>query len=150
MHFQGRTTNAKPVDSFRLQQETWRRAYAEAHSLRERCPTVEQLVVNMAFADLKQTGTYSGRMHSFSASAKAFFAIACPRTLCLGGGFDLDPLILDLLGTGGTTSTGTLECRGWLDSARPAHAQCRLQALYRFEVRYNAGAPSASNRRTRD
>jgi len=148
MHFQGRTTNAKPVDSFRRQQETWRRAYAEACSLRERFPTVEQLVVDMAFTDLKQMGSYSGRMHSFTGSAKAFFAIACPRTLCLGGGFDLYPLILDLLGTGGTTSTGTLECRGWLDSARPAHAQCLLQIHCQFEVRYNARAPGASNRRT--
>ena len=141
--------NKKPGDAFRRQQETWRRAYAEAYTLRERFPTVEQLVVDTAFTDLKEIGIYSPQMHSFSASAKAFFAIACPRTLCLDGGFDLDSILLAMLRNDRTTSIGTLECQGWLNPTRPESARCLLQMHYRLRVLYDAPQASASNQCTR-
>jgi hypothetical protein len=144
MYLSHRNPNEKPGDSFKRQRETWRRAYAEACSLRERFPQVELVVVDMAFTDVKQMGRYSAQMRSFSASAKAFFAIAGPRTLCLDGGFDLDPIVLDLLGTGDTTTTGTLECRGWVDPTRPEHARCLLQMHYRLRVFYDAPEPNPS------
>ena len=67
-------------DSFKRQQESWRHAYAQASSLRERFPSVEQLVVEMTFIDPKGMGRYSAQMRGFSPAAKAFFAIPCPRT----------------------------------------------------------------------
>jgi hypothetical protein len=141
-------TSKKQGDSFRQQQESWRRAYADAPSLRERFPQVEQLVLEMTFTDLQAFGTYSAQMRSFSPPAKAFFAIACPRTLCLDGGFDLDSVIRSMLACGGTTGGGTLECQGWLDPARPENARCLLQMHYRLQVRYDT--PTAGRqRRTR-
>jgi hypothetical protein len=137
-----------PGDSFRRQQEVWRRAYAEAQSVRECFPKVEEIVFEMAFTDLKQLGTYSPQMRSLSASAKAFFAIACPRTLCLDGGFDLDSVIRSMLACGGTTGGGTLECNGWVDPARPDHARCHLKMKYRLHVSYNTPQAGAQ-RRTR-
>ena len=123
-------------DSFRRQQETWRRAYAEATLVREQFPKVEEIVFEMTFMDLKGVGTYSPQMRGLSGSSKAFFAIACSRTLCLDGGFDLGPVIRSMLGCGGTEAGGTLECPGWLDPARPEHARCLLQMQYRLHVRY--------------
>jgi hypothetical protein len=142
-------TSKKQGDSFRQQQENWRRAYAEAVSLRERFPRVEQLVLEMAFTDLQAFGTYSAQMRSFSPPAKAFFAIACPRTLCLDGGFDLDAIVRTMLARGATTSAGTLECQGRITSARPEHARCLLQLHYRFEVLYDAAQTGAAKRRPR-
>ncbi len=136
----------KPGDSFRRQQENWRRAYAEAFSLRERFPKVEEIVFEMAFTDLKGIGTYSPQMRSLSASAKAFFAIPCPRTLCLDGGFDLDSMIRAVLDCGGTTSGGALECQGWLDPARPENGRCLLQMRYRLQVRYDTPQTSRQRR----
>jgi hypothetical protein len=141
--------NMKPGDSFRQQHETWRRAYAGAYSVRERFPRVEELVLDMAFTDRRAMGTYSAQMRSFSASAKAFFAIPCPRTLCLEGGFDLDAMILSMLGAGATTSTGTLECHGWVKPTRTEDARCVLQMHYRLRARYDAPEASTSKRRTR-
>jgi hypothetical protein len=141
--------NKKQEDSFRQQRETWRRAYAEAHSVRERFPEVEQLVLDMAFTDLKGIGRYSPQMRSFSASAKAFFAIACPRTLCLDGGFDLDSTILAMLASDRIMSIGTLECRGWVDPARPENARCLLQMRYQLQARYVAPKASGSGQSTR-
>jgi hypothetical protein len=149
MLLRNKDTSRKQGDSFRQQQETWRRAYAEALSLRERFPKVEQLVLDMAFTDLKALGIYSPQMRSFSAPAKAFFAIACPRTLCLDGGFDLDAVVRTMLARGATTSAGTLECQGWINPTRPDHARCLLQLHYRFEVVYDVPPVAATKRRTR-
>jgi hypothetical protein len=86
-------------------------------------------------------------MHSFSASAKAFFAIACPRTLCLDGGFDLDPILLTMLGTGATTSSGILVCGGGVKATPTEHGPCLLQMHYRLQARYDAAAASAAKQR---
>jgi hypothetical protein len=144
-----KNVSSKEPDSFKQQHDLWLRAYAEARSVRERFPKVEQLVVEMVFTDLTQTGRYSSQMRSFSASAKAFFAIACPRTLCLDGGFDLDSVICALLGTDATQSTGILECRGRLKSTHTQNARCLLQAHYRLQVLYDAPEASPSKRRAR-
>jgi hypothetical protein len=143
-----RDGNGKQGGAFKQQHETWRRAYAEAYRVQERFPKVEQLVFDMAFTDLKKIGRYSPQMRSFSASAKAFFAIACPRTLCLDGGFNLDPILLTLLGTEATTSIGTLECHGWVMSTHTENERCLLQMHYRLQARYDAPEASASNQRT--
>lgn len=130
-------------DSFKHQHETWRRAYAESIPMQERFPRVEQLVVDMAFTDPSASGTYSARMHGFSAGAKAFFAVACPRTLCLHGGFDLDAAVSAMLASGAATSSGMLECHGWLDPTRPDHAPCRLQMHFRLQAQYEIAEGSA-------
>jgi hypothetical protein len=79
-------------------------------------------------------------MRSFSASAKAFFAFACPRTLCLHGGFDFDPLIVDLIAAGDTIATGTVECRGGLGRTPSEDTRCLLQLHYRIQISYRAPA----------
>jgi len=138
--------NGGTKDSFRRQHETWRRAYAEACTLRERFPKVEELVLDMVFVDLKAIGTYSPQMRSFSASAKAFFAIACPRTLCLEGGFDLNSIVGEVLGGRAGRSVGSLECQGWIDPTHGEHGRCLLQLHYRLQVRFGS-PPRASSRR---
>jgi hypothetical protein len=135
--------NAKQDDVFRRQQETWRRAYAEATSMRERFPRIEQLTVDMTFTDGRGFGTYSPRMHSFSPSAKAFFAIACPRTLCLDGGFDLDALVVKLLRTSAKSAAGTLECMGRMRPEHSGDGRCQLQMNYRVEILYSLAARRA-------
>jgi hypothetical protein len=126
-----------PGDSFRRQSESRRRAYAEARSLRERFPGVEEVVADLVFIDHKHLGVYSGQLRRSSAAAKAFFCIACPRALCLGGGFDLDPLIVEMIMTGNSAATGIVECVGWLDP-QCEHTRCLLQLSYRIDLRYVA------------
>jgi hypothetical protein len=128
--------NKKREDSFGQQREEWRRAYAEAQSVRERFPQVERLVIGVTFIDVKGVGKYSAQMRSFSAAAKAFFAFACPRTLCLHGGFDIDPIIRSSLDASRTTSSGNVECGGWVHPLHTEDARCLLQMRYEFEVVY--------------
>jgi hypothetical protein len=137
----------KQDNLFGQQREEWRRAYAEALSVRERFPRVEQLVIDMAFTDLKGVGRYSAQMRSFSPSAKAFFAFACPRTLCLHGGFDLEPIIVKLLHDQRNASTGNLKCNGWVHPEHTEDARCLLQMRYRLQVLYEVPKASSSSRR---
>ena len=137
----------KQDNLFGQQRDEWRRAYAEALTVRERFPRVELLVIDMAFIDLKGVGRYSAQLRSFSPSAKAFFAIACPRTLCLHGGFDLEPLIVKLLHDQRAASTGNLKCNGWVHPDRREDARCLLQMRYRLEVLYDQSKASSASRR---
>jgi hypothetical protein len=136
IYFSQRISSEKSGDSFKRQEESWRRAYAVAGSLRERFPQIDQVVVDMVFEDVKKAGTYSTQMRSFSASAKAFFAFPCPRTLCLDGGYDLDPLIVELLAAGDTSAMGIMECRGALGATRSEDARCLLRMHYRIQIHY--------------
>lgn len=142
-----RNTKLKAGDSFRRQEESWRRAYAEANSLRERFPEIEQVIADMRFTDSKAMGVYSAQRRSFSASAKAFFSIPCPRALCLEGGFHLDTVVAQMIAGGLTTAEGTLECAGWIDASRTQHARCLLRLSYQIEVEYHAPEPVVVARR---
>jgi hypothetical protein len=144
-----RERSGKQRDPFKQQHNTWLRAYADAYSVRERFPKVEQIVFEMVFTDLKELARYSPQMRRFSPSAKAFFAFACPRTLCLGGGFDLDSIIVAMLDSGATASIGNLECHGCLAPARSENANCLLQLHYRIQISYGAPPTSASGRPSR-
>jgi len=137
----------KQENSFRQQRERWMRAYAEAQSMRERLPQVEQLVLSIGFTDRHGIGTYSPQMRSLSAAAKAFFAIPCPRTLCLDGGFDLDPIILTMLDANQTASAGILTCQGWVDPGRAEDARCHLELRYEFQARYDPSHVSRARHR---
>jgi len=139
----------KQDNSFGQQREEWRRAYAAALSVRERFPRVEQLVLDMAFSDPKAIGRYSAQMRSFSAPAKAFFAFACPRTLCVHGGFDLDPLIVTLLNSHRTSVSGILKCHGWVHPEHTESARCLLQMHYQLQAVYEMPKASGSGGRAR-
>ena len=140
----------RPQDgSFGLQREMQRRAYAEAPSVRERFPRLEQLTIDMTFRDVKLLGTYSPQMRSLSASAKAFFAFGCPRTLCLQGGFDLDPIIQSMFESDRGKSSGIVQCQGWLHPLRSDNARCRLELHYTLQLAYERSESTRLSRRTR-
>jgi hypothetical protein len=134
----------KQVDSFKRQRDVRRKAYAETLKLRERFPDVEQVVLEVTFTDSRRMGTYSPQMHSFYPGAKAFFEIACPRTLCVDGGFDLDAIVEAMLSRTHGTEIGTLECDGWLDPLHTSSARCLLRMRYRLQGCYGASKPQAS------
>ena len=141
--------NRRQDGSFEEQRETQRRAYAEARSVWERFPRLERLTIDMTFKDTKLLETYSSQMRSFGAAAKAFFVFACPRTLCLQGGFDLDPIIQSLFESDRAKSSGTLQCQGWLHSSRSDNVCCRLQLHYVLQLSYASWESTRLSRRTR-
>ena len=125
-----------PGDAFKRQDESWRRAYAQAPSLGERFPGVLQLVTEISFIDARGLGRYSAQTRTLSPSAKALFALPCPRTLCLDGGFDLDAVVARLIAAGEIAAAGTLECGGRIG---PGHS-CLLRLDYSILIEYGTVA----------
>ena len=102
--------------------------------MRERFPRLGQLIIEMMFSDTQRLGIYSPQLRTLGASAKAFFAFACPRTLCLDGGFDLDPIVQGAFEKDRAGSSGTLQCRGWLHPSRSDDTRCRLELRYALHL----------------
>jgi len=132
--------NAKESqDSYARQHDAWRRAYAQAELLRTRFPEVASLSVELTFEDPHSAGHYSSQMRGFGPAAQAMLAFACPRTLCLGGGFDLDPVAVAMLARGKEASSGTLVCDGHLRPREGSDAPvkpCGLRLHYRLIAAY--------------
>jgi len=130
---------SKHTDTFKRQSEQWRHAYVQAGTLAELFPKVEELIIASTFVDPISLGHYSPRQHSIFPAAKAFFAVPCPRTLCLHGGFRLEEIVLKLLKSGRDSVSGTLECAGQMEPPESQPVPCALRMEYRIDARY---APS--------
>ncbi len=126
----------KQAGAYKQQRDSRRRAYVDTPSLRQECPHVEQLVVQLTFADPKGFAKHSPQMHTYSPAAKAFFAVACPSSMCLHGGFDLGPTIAQMLAAGVETVTGTATCPGWRGPTRSDADRCLIEMRYRLSVSY--------------
>lgn len=126
----------KQAGAYKQQRESRRRAYVDTPSLRQECPRVEQLVVQLTFADPKGIAQHSPQMHTYSPAAKAFFAVACPSSMCLHGGFDLGPIIAQMLAEGVGSVTGTSTCPGWRGPTRSDADRCLIEMRYRLSVSY--------------
>jgi hypothetical protein len=124
-------------DSYREQKEGRRRAYLAARTLRELFPAVEEVQLHMTFVDPHNASQHSPQVHSFLPGARAFFEVACPFSMCIGGGFDLRRIVADLTARNGEIASGKLTCQGWHSRDRlGASDRCLLQLHYRLTVRY--------------
>jgi hypothetical protein len=128
----------KRQTAYRQQQDSRRRAYLGARSLREELPRIERLVLHMSFVDPRGAGHHSPQMHTFSAGAKAFFSVPCPCSLCLDGGFDLGPAVAHILAVAAEASTGRLVCQGWQGPQRGDQDHCSIEMRYRLSACYLA------------
>ena len=126
----------KRQTAYRQQQDSRRRAYMSARSLHEELPRIERLVLQMSFSDPRGTAKHSPQMHTFSPGAKAFFAVPCPCSLCLDGGFDLGQAVARVLAAGAEASTGRLICQGWQGPQRTDKDRCGIEMRYRLSACY--------------
>lgn len=141
IRFSGRGNTGKQPDSFKHQVELWRNEYAHAASLRERHPELDALVIDCKFIDPSNFGTYSPRTQSFYPAAKAFFGFACPRLLCLNGGFRLDEIVRQLIASKKLEASGVLECTGHLHPQDAQPTPCGLRLQYKVDAQLNADVP---------
>ena len=128
----------KSTDNYKQERETRRRAYMSAPSLKQQFPAVEQVVLELIFADSSGIAKHSPQTHTFGPAARAYFDVTCPFSSCLGGGFDLSRVISDMLSHRQRTVSGKLHCHGWQDRGRIGERRCLLELQYRITVGYEA------------
>jgi hypothetical protein len=128
----------REAGAYKQQRESRRRAYVDTPCVREELPGVEQLVVRLIFADPKTATRHSPQTHTYLPGAKAFFAVPCPSSMCLQGGFDLGPAIAKMLADGSGEVTGTATCPGWRAPSRTDPDRCLIEMRYTLTVSYKA------------
>jgi hypothetical protein len=129
--------STKHPDSFKQQRELRRRAYVSTRTMREELPIVAELVLELRFRDPHGIAKHSAQTHSFAPGAKAFFAIACPSSSCLDGGYDLSGDVARLLAQRGNEASGSMNCLGWQSTGHAHKDRCMLEMSYRITVRYS-------------
>ncbi|MCW5619712.1 MAG: hypothetical protein KIS79_01195 [Burkholderiales bacterium] len=126
----------KTPGAYKQQRDGQRRAYSLSSSLVETYPALDQLVLKMTFSD--PLGAGSQQAHMFAAGAKAFFFIACPCSICLEGGFDLESVVAKLVAARREQGAGELTCRGWRSIARDDEHRCLTKLSYSMSLLYKA------------
>jgi hypothetical protein len=127
----------RQLDAYKQERDTRRRAYMNAPSLREKFPHVEQVALELIFADPTGVGKHSPQIHTFGPAARAYFEVACPCSACLSGGFDLSAVISNMLSHRRTAVSGKSSCDGWQDRGRVGEHRCPLELSYRVTASYD-------------
>ncbi len=130
------SANAEVTRQGRAEQR--RRARAAAHLVRTSFPQVEQLRIELSFADASSISP-AGQVHVLYPPAPAFFIYPCPHSDC-DGEFDLDDAVRKAMSASTHAAQGSLLCVGARTGERGSKRPCELQLAYVVTTRYHTGS----------
>ena len=105
---------------------------APAHAtISDLYPEVRRLTLFIAFQEADAESEPNYQQIIFTADTEAVFRLDCSRDHCAGGGFDLTPLVDEMMKNHESMAHGKLSCEGTLGSGGE---RCELQAEYRIIV----------------
>lgn len=120
----------------------------EAKLVQDLLPTVSNIKIELMYPPAMNS-PQSTDLHNFGQTSRAYFNFLCPHSYestgsskgCVASkasewGYDLTPMVMELVSQHKTLGTGELECPRWEDSRRRYH--CYRKALYSVEVTYKA------------
>jgi hypothetical protein len=99
----------------------------------ERLPDVSSIVFRMTYYQRTAGPILMTRTVNFVPTDYACFHLDCTREECTNGGFDLAPVVANLVKSRKKSVKGNLSCRGKSDSLRFGHASI----AYEVSVEYN-------------
>jgi hypothetical protein len=137
----------KQPDAYKQERETRRRAYMSAPSLKEQFPEVEQLVLQLTFADSRGSSRHSPQTHIFGPAARGYFEVPCPFSSCTSGGYNLSLVISDMLSRRRRSVSGRLICHGWQDRGRVGEHRCLLELRYQVSASYETLVDASAHTR---
>lgn len=87
----------------------------------ERFFGVESIVFHLTYYQPAVNPVLMKRTLSFFPAHYAFFHVRCPRTGCTDGGFDLSPMVADLVSSHKRSQKGSILCHGTNEA--PGHSR---------------------------
>lgn len=99
----------------------------------ERFPKVNSIVINMTYYQKGVNPVLMVRTVNVLPTTYAYFNMECMIRDCVGGGFDLTPIIRRMVKTLKKTVKGKLACKGKNDGLEADHASIE----YEINIRYN-------------
>lgn len=100
-------------------------------TLSELYPDVRRITLFVAFEEADAESEPNYQQIIFTADTEAIFRLDCSRDACVGGGFDLTPVVDEMVKNSESRVHGKLACEGTLGSG--GH-RCSLKAEYRIIV----------------
>lgn len=100
-------------------------------TLSELHPDVRRITLFVAFEEADAESEPNYQQIIFTADTEAIFRLDCSRDACVGGGFDLTPVVDEMMKNSESRVHGKLACEGTLGSG--GH-RCSLKAEYRIIV----------------
>jgi hypothetical protein len=85
-------------------------------------PGVSDMVIKMTYYHKAKNPVLMIRTVNISTSSYAYFTMQCMNKNCTNGGFELTPVINDMVKNHDITQKGTLVCCGDNDTISPDHA----------------------------
>jgi hypothetical protein len=104
--------------------------------LADRFPNVAGLVIRMTYYQKGTNPVLMLRTVHISPADFAYFVMDCMIKDCSDGGFDLTPVISDMVKTRKKTGKGKLDCHGKTEPETPDHASIS----YEIEIDYSKGS----------
>jgi len=99
----------------------------------ERLPDVSSIVFRMTYYQRTAGPVLMTRTVNFVPTDYACFHLDCTREECMNGGFDLAPVVANLVKSRKKSIKGNLSCRGKSESLRFGHASI----AYEVSIEYN-------------
>jgi hypothetical protein len=101
---------------------------------------VQEISVELKFADPEGKQNPSPRGTSYANDMHAYFLFSCPMRDCTGGGFDANEDLLKALARHRDGHTGTLSCQGARPRASAPGQRCNIQLNYTLSIRMKSKA----------
>lgn len=92
---------------------------------------IGRITLFIAFEEADSESEPNYQQIIFTPETEAGFRLDCSRDACVGGGFDLAPVVADMVRHQESRGHGKLACGGTLG---PGGERCSLQAEYRIIV----------------
>jgi len=122
--------------SYREQLEVKKNVMLAAGLVSERFPDVSSIVLQMTYYQKTADPILMKRTVSFYPTNYACFRMDCMREECTNGGFDLAPVVANLVKTRKKAVSGKIVCNGKSDSLRNGHASI----AYEVNIQYSKQA----------
>jgi len=99
----------------------------------DRFPGVSGIVVRMTYCQIGANPVLMVRTVNFSPASYAYFKMGCMIKGCSDGGFDLTPVIADMVKTHKKLKKGSLACSGSVDNIAVDHASIDYEVAIQYD-----------------
>ena len=99
----------------------------------ERFPAVSAIVIHMTYYRKAVIPLLMVRTVNMIPTTYAYFKMDCMVKGCSNGGFDLTPVVTNMVKTGKKACKGSLKCHGNIDAIPSSHASIDYEAVIEYQ-----------------
>jgi hypothetical protein len=125
--------------SYKEKLEIKKNAMLASGLVSERLPNVSSIVFRMTYYQRTAGPVLMKRIVNFTPADYACFHMDCTREECSNGGFDLTPVVTNLVKSRKKSVKGNISCRGKSESLRFGHASITYEVCVEYNKQSKVG-----------